>query len=142
MTIRPHVAGAALMLCMMHLTASHSAHAQPYPTRPVRIVVGFTPSGGIDIAARVIAQKLGESFGQQVIVDNRPGASGIIASELVARSPPDGYMLSMVNRIPNSRIKPLRPSSVKRRARVFGIRANQCRSSNCVVSARPSVPPR
>ena len=97
MTTRSHVAGAALILCTMQITASPTAHAQPYPTRPVRIVVGFTPSGGIDIAARVIAQKLGESFGQQVFVDNRPGASGIIASELVARSPPDGYMLSMVS---------------------------------------------
>jgi tripartite-type tricarboxylate transporter receptor subunit TctC len=70
-----------------------AAAAQSYPTKPVRIVVPFSPGGGTDIAARILAQKLTERTGQSFFVDNRPGASGIIGTELVAKSPPDGYTL-------------------------------------------------
>src|SRR5262245_61755014 len=70
--------------------------AQGYPTRPVRIVVGFSAGGPNDINARLMAQWLSERLGQQFIVDNRPGASGNIAMEHVVRSPPDGYTLVMV----------------------------------------------
>jgi tripartite-type tricarboxylate transporter receptor subunit TctC len=72
--------------------------AQPaagYPARPIRYVVGGTVGGGADSLARAIAQKLTEQWGQQVIVDNRPGGGGVIASEIVAKSPPDGYTLLM-----------------------------------------------
>jgi len=64
-----------------------------YPTRPIRIVVGFTPGGGNDIIARVVGQKLQESLGQPVIIENKPGAGAILATEYVARSAPDGYTL-------------------------------------------------
>jgi tripartite-type tricarboxylate transporter receptor subunit TctC len=64
-----------------------------YPTRPIHIVVGFTPGGGNDIIARVVGQKLSESLGQPVIIDNKPGAGAIVATEYVARSAPDGYTL-------------------------------------------------
>jgi tripartite-type tricarboxylate transporter receptor subunit TctC len=67
--------------------------AQSYPAKPVRLVVGFTPGGGVDINARMLAPELGKAFGQQFIVDNRPGAGTNIANELVAKSPPDGYTL-------------------------------------------------
>ena len=63
----------------------------------MRIIVGSTPGGGPDIMARAIAQKLGEAFAQTVIVDNRPGANGIIGAELAAKAAPDGYTLSMAN---------------------------------------------
>jgi len=76
--------------------APHVARAQAYPTRPVRIVVGFAPGGQNDINARLIGQWLSERLGQQFIIDNRPGASGNIAMESVVRSPPDGYTLVMV----------------------------------------------
>jgi tripartite-type tricarboxylate transporter receptor subunit TctC len=69
------------------------AGAQTFPSKPIRLVVGFTPGGGVDINARLLAPKLSEYFGQQVIVDNRPGAGTNIANELVAKSAPDGYML-------------------------------------------------
>ncbi len=69
------------------------AAAQTYPAKQVRIVVPFTAGGGTDIAARVLAQKLTERTGQTFLVDNRPGASGIIGTELVAKSAPDGYTL-------------------------------------------------
>src|SRR5262245_57039122 len=72
------------------------ARAQNYPTRPVRIVVGFSAGGPNDINARLMGQWLSERLGQQFIVDNRPGASGNIAMEQVVRSPPDGYTLTMI----------------------------------------------
>lgn len=71
------------------------AAAQNYPLKTVRIIVGFPPGGATDIASRAIAQKLTESLGQQVIVDNRPGAASNIGAELVSRAPPDGYTLFM-----------------------------------------------
>jgi len=79
------------------LWAAVPATAQTYPTKPVRIIVGFAPGGGIDIAARMYAQRLTEALGQSFIVDNRPGAGGIIGSELLTKSPPDGYTLIMVS---------------------------------------------
>ena len=71
------------------------AHAQTYPSKPVRIVVGFPPGGATDVVARTISQKLGESLGQAVIVDNRAGAASNIGAELVANAPKDGYTLFM-----------------------------------------------
>jgi tripartite-type tricarboxylate transporter receptor subunit TctC len=70
-----------------------ATHAQPYPLRPVKIIVGITAGGGIDTVSRILAQKLGESMGQSFVVDNRTGAGGNIAFELVAKSEPDGYTL-------------------------------------------------
>jgi len=69
------------------------ALAQPYPSKPIRLVIGFAAGGPSDVAARTIAQKLTEKWGQQVIVDIRPGAGGNIATEIVAKSAPDGYTL-------------------------------------------------
>ena len=73
------------------------AAAQPYPSRPVRIVVGFQAGGGTDIAARVIAQKLADALGVTFIVDNRPGAAGNIGADIVAKSNADGYTILMAN---------------------------------------------
>ena len=84
----------------MHLAAgtaalpalSQIARAQSYPSRPVRLIVGFAPSGGNDIVARLIAQWLSERFGQQFIVENRPGAGSNIGTEAVVNSPPDAML--------------------------------------------------
>jgi tripartite-type tricarboxylate transporter receptor subunit TctC len=85
-----------LLLALAPLAAV-SQPAGDYPSRPIHILVGFTPGGGPDITARWIAQKLGEAWKQQVIVDNRPGAGGTIAAGAVARAAPDGYTLLSVS---------------------------------------------
>ncbi len=77
------------------IAASTGAHAQDYPTKPVRLILPVAPSGGIDISARRIAPKLAEYLGRQVVVENRPGASTTIGGEFVARAAPDGYTLLM-----------------------------------------------
>lgn len=71
------------------------AHAQAYPTKSIRLIVPFPPGGSTDLTGRVLGAKLGETFNQQVIVENRPGASGMIGNELVARAAPDGHTLTM-----------------------------------------------
>ena len=96
--------------------ASASAVAQGYPTKPVRIVVPFGPGGVADISARAVAQKMGESMGQQVIVENKPSAGGILASETVAKAEPDGYTLLFItngNSVSESLFKSLPYNSVK-----------------------------
>ena len=80
--------------------AAHTAIAQSYPQKPIRLVVPYSAGGAGDIFARTMGQKLGEALGHQVIVDNRPGANGIIGMELVAKSPPDGYTIVMGNSAP------------------------------------------
>ena len=85
-----------LALLATLLPAANAIAAEAYPARPVRMISPAGAGGVTDILGRVIAQKLGESLGQQVIVDNRPGASGIVGSQIVAKATPDGYTLLMV----------------------------------------------
>jgi tripartite-type tricarboxylate transporter receptor subunit TctC len=73
------------------------AHAQTYPSRPSRIIVGFVAGGPSDLVARMVAQGLSERMGQQFVVENRPGATGTIGAELVAKAPPDGYALYLAS---------------------------------------------
>src|SRR6476620_9158447 len=86
-----------LVLLLAASGAFTHAAEQAYPTRPVRLISTYPPGGGNDTVARAIAQRLTEAYGQQVIVDNRPGANGVIGCEIVARSAPDGYTLLMAS---------------------------------------------
>ncbi len=83
----------ALFLLALCLAVPGAASAQSYPGRAIKLVVGFPPGGGNDIQARLIAQKLSKEWGQSVFVENKPGANAIIATDYVAKSPPDGYTL-------------------------------------------------
>ena len=85
-------AGAAALL-----PASRFGWAQAYPTRPLRMLVGYPPGGGTDVAARLIGQGLSARLGQPIIIENRPGAGNTLAIETAARAAPDGYTLALVS---------------------------------------------
>jgi tripartite-type tricarboxylate transporter receptor subunit TctC len=87
-----------IMLALIVAVASAAgieARADDYPTKPVRILVGFAPGGGTDVTTRILAPGIGKRLGQQIVVENHAGAAGSIAAELVAKAPPDGYTLLM-----------------------------------------------
>lgn len=85
----------AILPLLVAMGGPPTARSEPWPQRPVRIIVPFGAGGSSDVAARILAQQLGAAFGQQVVVENRPGASGVLAAEAVARAPADGYTLLM-----------------------------------------------
>lgn len=91
-TMKPHP---ILALCLLPCAALNAAAQAPYPSRPLRIIASQSAGGGVDTVARLVAGRLTETFGQQVIVDNRAGANGSLAAEIVARTPPDGYNLML-----------------------------------------------
>jgi tripartite-type tricarboxylate transporter receptor subunit TctC len=97
---------ARLLAFVALCAASAGAFAQAYPTKPIRIVVGFPPGGGNDIIARLVGAKMQETWGQSVVIDNKPGAASIIASEFVAKSAPDGYTL-LVNATGGMSVNPV-----------------------------------
>jgi tripartite-type tricarboxylate transporter receptor subunit TctC len=88
----------AAALCVLGLGCTISdACAQSYPTKPIRMIVTFPAGSGADIVARTIGQKMAESLAQQIVIDNRAGAGGIIGSDLAAKAAPDGYTIVMVS---------------------------------------------
>ena len=125
------------LLVLLVLLAASASWAQTYPARPVRLVVGFAPGGGTDLIGRLLAQKLGERWGQGVIVDNRLGASGNIAAEHVARSAPDGYTLLMAfsSHASNAALSKL-PFDIERDFSAISLVA----SGPALIIAHPAVP--
>jgi tripartite-type tricarboxylate transporter receptor subunit TctC len=85
------------LFCTALAAAACAAHAQPYPSKPVRMVVPFAPGGNTDIIARIVAPSMSKALGQQIVIDNRGGAGSVIGTEIAAKSPPDGYTLLMVS---------------------------------------------
>src|SRR5690349_15314027 len=86
----------AFSVLALFATMAGSALAQSdYPNKPIRMIVGYAPGGGTDIMARIVATRMSEHLGQSVVVENRPGNSGIVGATAVARSAPDGYTLMM-----------------------------------------------
>lgn len=97
-------------LVAVGLLCAGSVLAQGYPSRPIRLIAPYPPGGGIDATARIVAQALTERLGQQVVVENRSGATGRIGTELVARSPADGYTLLLGSVAPNAIIPGVSPT--------------------------------
>jgi tripartite-type tricarboxylate transporter receptor subunit TctC len=87
----------SVFYCVVLFAVPPGVQAQAYPAKPIRMIVGFAPGGGTDVTARVIVQPLSEGLGQRVVIDNRPGANGVIGTDVTAKSPPDGYTILMVN---------------------------------------------
>src|SRR4051812_4833633 len=81
------------VLLLAWLACAWPAQAQTYPSKPVHLILGLPAGGGAGVIARLVAQELSQVLGQQVVVENRPGASGVIAADAVAKAPPDGYTL-------------------------------------------------
>ncbi len=86
-----------LVAAMLAIAVPAAAVAQNYPAKPVRILVGYTPGGGVDTTARMVGQALNELWGTPVLIENRPGAAGNVATEYTAKAPPDGYTLVLCN---------------------------------------------
>jgi tripartite-type tricarboxylate transporter receptor subunit TctC len=93
-----HVEYVAVVLAISFIATG--SLAQSYPSKPIRFISPYAPGGGTDILARLIGQKLSESVGQPVVIDNRPGAGGVIGTEIVAKSPPDGYTVMLASPSP------------------------------------------
>lgn len=87
------VRAATLAATLVTATAGNPGHAQTYPTRPIRVMVGFAAGGPVDQGARQISPILQRELGQSLVIDNRPGANGAIAGEVLAKATPDGYTL-------------------------------------------------
>ena len=116
-----------------------TACAQTFPVKPVRIVVGYPPGGGIDLVSRILAPKLAEALGQPVIVENKPGANGALAAEFVAKSLPDGYTIyigTSGNLVINSLFYPNLPVSIERDFTPI----TQVASASFIIVSNPSFP--
>jgi tripartite-type tricarboxylate transporter receptor subunit TctC len=97
MMIRPMAAAAlAVLVCTNVAIAADSASAAKYPERPIRVIVPFAPGGGLDLTARLIGHRIGERWGQNFVVDARPGAATIVGTEIASRAPADGYTILMI----------------------------------------------
>ena len=131
---------ATVVLAAVTLVCATAPLAQDYPTRPVRIVVPFTPGGGTDLLARLLSQRFTEAFGQSVIVENRAGSGGNIGAEFVIRSPADGYtlLMSTASMAVNVSLYPKLPFDVRRDL----IPIVQVASAPIVLCVHPSVPVR
>ena len=129
-------AGAVMFL----IATGFGAAAQDYPARSIRIVVAYSPGGGTDLISRTLARKLTESWGQSVVVDNRPGAGGILGTEIVARAAPDGYTLATIpstHAINPSLFKKLPYDPVK-----DFVMVNMLATSPNILAAHPALPVR
>ena len=129
-----------VFFALLALCAAPPVVAQNYPAKTVRLVSPFPPGGSVDVVGRILAAKLTEHLGQQVIVDNRAGASGIIGTEIVAKAPPDGYTL-LINTLPlvtNEFLMPRVPYDAMRDFQPISM----VTSSPSLVTVHPSVPAR
>src|SRR5262245_2698468 len=129
-----------LLIWLFVAAASTGAVAQQYPSKPIRLVSPFPPGGSVDVVGRLAAAKLSESLGQQMVVENRAGASGVIGTEVVLNAPPDGYTL-LVNTIPFVTNQLMLPRSPYDPLRDF-VAVSVVASAPAFVPVHPSVPAR
>src|SRR5687767_5391246 len=126
------------LLCIGLLLAAAAAQAQTWPSRPIRLVVGFAPGGAADFVARAFAEPLGRALGQPIVVENRPGAGSSVAAEHVARSAPDGYSVLIAS--PSSiLVNPLLTPSASFNPLKDLIPVSKVSSSPLVVAVKPGV---
>ncbi|MFC1798338.1 Bug family tripartite tricarboxylate transporter substrate binding protein [Thermodesulfobacteriota bacterium] len=134
----------ALVVCMSHaflaatIAQADTAGAQNYPDRMIKIIVGFSPGAGADFTGRLVAKKLQEALGQTVIVENHPGAGGVLAAELVANSAPDGYTLWLSTPAPtvvNQNLMKLPYDPLKAFAPISRVGVGPC-----IFAVRPGLP--
>lgn len=130
-------AGAALLTLLALAAALTSAHAQQYPTRPIRLIVPIAPGGGPDIISRAVGQQLTEQLGQTIVADNRPGASGAIALDLARTAAPDGHTLVTISA--SQVIRPLVYRVAYDLERDF-VPISQLSAQSYVLMATPSLP--
>jgi len=121
------------------LSVAGPALAQPYPAKPIRMIIGFPPGGGTDIIGRIVGARLSEVLGQQILPDNRGGASGQIAAELAAKAPPDGYTVMMAHIAAMSILPSLYPKLPYDTVRDFAPISLVAISPNIVI-IHPSLP--
>jgi tripartite-type tricarboxylate transporter receptor subunit TctC len=127
-----------MLAAPLHVRSASAGVAPEYPTKPIRMLVGFPVGGGADVAARVLGPRMSEGLGQQIIVDNRPGAGSSIASEITAKAPADGYTLVSIgsSHAVNAAIYPKLPYAAAAGFSAIAIVA----TSPVVISANPAVP--
>jgi tripartite-type tricarboxylate transporter receptor subunit TctC len=130
---------AKLLTFIVLCAAVAGAFAQAYPSKPIRIVVGFPPGGGNDIIARLVGAKMQENWGQSVVIDNKPGANSIIAAEFVAKSAPDGYTL-LVNATGGMSVNPVLYSKLPYDSLKDFVPISMVGSFPLVLVVNPSVP--
>ena len=127
------------LVALMVLLAACAASAQPYPTKPIRLVVGFAPGGAADIIARTMSDPLTRALGQGVIVDNRPGAGSSLAAEYVAKAAPDGYTIMIASQS-GMIINPIVNKNVAYDTERDFVAVTQVTSSPLVVAVHPALP--
>lgn len=129
----------ALAAMAFALIASSAAWAQAYPSKPIRLIAPYPPGGGVDATARIVATALSEALGQQVVVDNRGGASGQIGTEIAAQTAPDGYTLLLGSVAPNAIIPAAYPKLPYDAVRDFAP-VSLVAESDYILAVHPSLP--
>ena len=132
-------APARILASLALALVASAAHAQTFPGKPIRIVIGFPPGGTIDVVTRLLAPKLSEAFGQPVVVDNRPGANGVLATDMVAKSPPDGHTI-FIGTLGNLSLNPIVYSNLPFSMDKDLVPVTQVASVAFMMIANPSVP--
>jgi tripartite-type tricarboxylate transporter receptor subunit TctC len=125
----------AAVVALLAVLGQASAYAQAWPSRQVRVVLPFAAGGSTDVIARTLGQKLSDSLGQSVVIDNRPGAAGAIATDHVAKSPADGYTLLMATTSTHSVLPVLNPKLSFDASRDFALVGLVARAPNVLIAS-------